>query len=256
MAILRPVEANRLLIEDEHFVAVRKSAGQLVVSDRFGLEKSVLLHEVGAYLREKGHKPDESGRDLYPVHRLDRDTSGVVLFAKNQEAHRRLSQLFEGREMKKLYWTLACGSPDWDHARCEIPLSRAEGKKGRGRALVDLQQGKEAVTDFSVRERLGNVTWLEARPHTGRLHQIRVHLRTLGHPILFDEAYWDKSWRCQILEDLPPQRMPLHARAIRFQHPFTGVETEIECPMDEDMRNLLQKLQAAARVRQNEGKGP
>ncbi|MGZ3661089.1 MAG: RluA family pseudouridine synthase [Bdellovibrionota bacterium] len=237
---------NRLLIEDEHMVAVRKSAGELVVADRFGLEKNVLLHQLGEYLRARGHKPDASGRDLYPVHRLDRDTSGVVLFAKNQDAHRRLSMMFEGREMKKLYWALACGSPDWDHCLCEVPLRRAEGKKGRGRALVDFSAGKEAVTEFSVRERLGNVTWVEARPLTGRLHQIRVHLRVLGHPILFDEAYWDKSWKCEILTDLPPQRMTLHARSIRFVHPFTGKEIEIECPMDEDMRALLQRLQTAA----------
>lgn len=240
---------NRLIIEDEHLIAVRKHSGELVVSDRFGLEKKVLLHEVGAYLRERGHKPDETGRDLYPVHRLDRDTSGVVLFAKHHEAHRKLSMMFEGREMKKLYWALACGSPAWDSCRTEVPLSRAEGKKGRGRALVDFRAGKPAITEFSVRERLGNVTWMEARPLTGRLHQIRVHLKVLGHPILFDEAYWEKSWKCEILTDLPPQRMPLHARAIQFTHPFTGKSTLIECPMDEDMRNLLQRLQAAMRDR-------
>jgi RluA family pseudouridine synthase len=244
------VETQRLLTEDEHLIAVRKSAGQLVVADRFGLEKHVLLHEVGEYLRARGHQPDETGRDLYPVHRLDRDTSGIVLFAKHHEAHRRLSMMFEGREMEKLYWALACGSPEWDNCLCEVPLQRAEGKKGRGRALVDFATGKAAVTELTVRERLGNVTWVEARPRTGRLHQIRVHLRVLGHPILFDEAYWDKSWKCEILTDLPPQRMPLHARAIRFRHPFTEKETEIECPMDEDMRDLLQRLQAAARARE------
>lgn len=240
---------NRILTEDEHLIAVRKSAGQLVIADRFGLEKNVLLHQLGEFLRARGHRADESGRDLYPVHRLDRDTSGVVLFAKNQEAHRRLSQMFEGREMEKLYWALACGSPDWDQCRCDVPLSRAEGKKGRGRALVDIPHGKEASTEFSVRERLGNVTWIEARPRTGRLHQIRVHLRVLGHPILFDEAYWDKSWKCEILTDLPAQRMPLHARAIHFVHPFTNVSTEIECPMEEDMRSLLQRLQKAVNAR-------
>jgi len=216
------------------------------VADRFGLEKSVLLHEVGAYLRARGHKPDETGRDLYPVHRLDRGTSGVVLFAKHHDAHRKLSMMFEGREMKKIYWTLACGIPDWDACRCGVPLSRAEGKKGRGRALVDFQKGKEAITDFSVKEKLGNVSWIEARPLTGRLHQIRVHLKVLGHPILFDDAYWDNSWKCEILTDLPTQRLPLHARSIRFKHPFTHKEVEIESPMDEDMRNLLQRLQAAA----------
>jgi RluA family pseudouridine synthase len=240
---------DRILTEDEFFIAVRKPAGQLVVADRFGREKSILLHEVGEYLRARGHQVDESGRDLYPVHRLDRDTSGVVLFAKNQEAHRRLSQLFESRQMKKVYWTLAAGIPEWDTCLCEVPLSRAEGKKGRGRALVDLSRGKEAVTEFSVRERLGDIAWIEARPHTGRLHQIRVHLRVLGHPILFDKNYCDETWQSTLAPELPVQRMPLHARSIRFTHPFTGAEVFLECPMDPDMRDLLQRLQRLAEDR-------
>ena len=244
---MAPVE-TRILTEDEHLIAVRKAAGELVISDRFGLEKNVLLHSLGAFLRERGHQPDESGRDLYPVHRLDRDTSGVVLFAKSQESHRRLSRMFESREMHKLYWALACGVPDWDHCRCEVPLRRAEGKKGRGRALVDFSEGKPAVTEFSVRDKLGNISWIEARPHTGRLHQIRVHLRILGHPILFDEAYWDNSWKAEITKKILPQRIPLHARSLSFQHPFTGQNVEIECPMEEDMRSLLQKLQAEKRA--------
>lgn len=237
---------NRLIIEDDYLIAVRKKAGELVVADRFGLEKNVLLHQVGDYLRAKGHKPDDSGRDLYPVHRLDRDTSGVVLFAKNHEAHRALSMMFEGREMQKLYWALACGKPDWNSCRCEVPLKRAEGKKGRGRALVDIRNGKPAITEFSVKEVFGNVSWIEAKPLTGRLHQIRVHLKVLGHPILFDETYWEKSWKCEILTDLPAQRMPLHARAISFVHPFTKKQITIECPVDDDMQGLLKRLQQAA----------
>lgn len=232
-----------LLTEDEHLIAVKKSAGELVVADRFGLEKNPLLHRLGAYLREKGHKPDETGRDLYPVHRLDRDTSGVVLFAKHHEAHRRLSKMFEGREVEKTYWTLACGEPVWDRAICTVPLSRAEGKKGRGRALVDLQKGKDAETSFTVRERLGHASWLEAKPLTGRLHQIRVHLRILGHPVMFDENYWDATWKTEILTLYPQQRLCLHARSVRFKHPFSGKAVEIECPMDPDMRELLQRLQ-------------
>lgn len=126
------IDPRRILIEDEYLIAVHKLAGELVVADRFGLEKNILLHQVGEYLRSLGHLADSSGRDLYPVHRLDRETSGVVLFAKNEEAHRRLSQLFESREMEKLYWAFAVGSPAWDYCCAAIPLARAEGKKGRG----------------------------------------------------------------------------------------------------------------------------
>lgn len=237
---------KRILLEDEHLVAVRKEAGELVVADRFGLEKRVLLHQLGAYLRERGHQPDETGRDLYPVHRLDRETSGIVLFAKNQDAHRRLSQLFEQREMRKTYWCFTAGNPEWDHCLCQVPLRRAEGKKGRGRALVDLKSGKPAETDFSVRERYGDIAWVEAKPHTGRLHQIRLHLRVLGTPILWDHAYWNPGWKSVSFPDLAERGLPLHARALKFRHPFTSAEVSIECPMEPQMRDLLNLLKAGS----------
>lgn len=235
---------SRILIEDEHLIAVRKRAGELVVADRWGVEKQVLLHDLGAHLREKGHKPDETGRDLYPVHRLDRETSGIVLFAKHHEAHRRLSKLFEERHMKKIYWCFTAGVPEWSHCKCEIPLSRAEGKKGRGRALVDLKRGKPAETEFHLKEASGDVAWIEAHPHTGRLHQIRLHLRTLGIPILWDSAYWDETWKSQLHHDLGEGMLPLHARSLKFTHPFTNEPVNIECPMEPAMRDLLNRLKA------------
>jgi RluA family pseudouridine synthase len=235
---------NRILTEDEHLIAVRKLAGELVVADRWGREKQVLLHELGAYLREKGHKPDASGRDLYPVHRLDRETSGVVLFAKHEEAHRRLSRMFEQREMRKVYWAFTAGVPEWDFCCCAVPLSRAEGKKGRGRALIDLSRGKPAETELRVREAFGDIAWVEAMPLTGRLHQIRLHLKVLGIPILWDEAYWNPEWRSEAHPDLVARSLPLHARRLDFMHPFSGKPIAIECPMEEGMRRLLNELKA------------
>lgn len=239
-----PAATEKILIEDEHFLAVKKAPGELVVADRWGKETRILLHEIGAYLRSKGHQLDESGRDLYPVHRLDRDTSGVVLFAKHQEAHRKLSMMFEQRQMQKVYWAFTAGVPEWDNCHCEVPLVRAEGKKGRGRAIVDLRKGKPADTEFTVKEKFGDIAWIEARPHTGRLHQIRVHLKILDVPILWDEAYWDGQWKSKTYPNLEPRRLPLHARSLSFVHPFTGKPVEIECPMTEDMRSLLNELKA------------
>lgn len=229
----------KILIEDERLIAVQKHAGQLVVADRFGIERNILLHEVGGYLRSKGHKPDASGRDLYPVHRLDRDTSGVVLFAKDEEAHRALSRMFEQREMEKTYWAMVAGQPEWDWARSCVPLSRAEGKKGRGRALVDLSRGKPAETEFKVKERYGDIALVECFPRTGRLHQIRLHLRSLGHPLLFDDAYGFDSWSSKYFSDMPRIRMPLHARELRFTHPFTGDPVSVVSPLEEDFRKLM-----------------
>jgi RluA family pseudouridine synthase len=230
--------AQRIIIEDEHLVAVRKLAGELVVKDRFGLAKEVLLDKLGDHLREKGHQPDESGRDLYPVHRLDRDTSGLVLFAKHEEAHRRLSKLFEGREMEKTYWLFSSGVPLWDEAHCCIPLVRAEGKKGRGRALVDLgREGKETETRFKVRQRFEDMAWVVAQPRTGRLHQIRLHMRLLGHPVWGDPLYGNESDRAAQAALFP--RLALHARELAFRHPFSGAALALECSLDEDFRSQL-----------------
>lgn len=233
---------KRILIEDEHLIAVKKHSGELVVADRWGVEKRVILHELGEYLRSKGHQPDASGRDLYPVHRLDRETSGVVLFAKHEESHRALSKMFESREMKKVYWAFTAGVPEWDHCVCSIPLTRAEGKKGRGRALIDLKRGKPSETDFQLKEHFGDISWMEARPHTGRLHQIRIHLKSLGVPLLWDTAYWNSDWKSRFHGDLPAQVLPLHARTLSFVHPYTKEPIVIECPMESAMRDLLNLL--------------
>ncbi|MCO5144057.1 MAG: RluA family pseudouridine synthase [Oligoflexia bacterium] len=230
---------ERILIEDDFFIALSKNSGELVVADRWGIEKNILLHEVGKYLRANGHEIDSSGRDLYPVHRLDRETSGVVLFAKNHEAHKALSLLFESREMKKTYWAFVRGEPLWTKCEVNIPLLRAEGKKGRGRSQIQLNKGKPSLTIFHVKEKFEKYTLIEANPVTGRLHQIRVHLNLLGHPILNDKSYGENN---QISETSLLSRMALHARKIEFQHPFSKKSISIEAPLGEELRTFYNEL--------------
>lgn len=237
-----PFETSRILWEDAHLICVNKQAGELVVADRWGKENNILLHRVGAYLRSHGHQADARGRDLFPVHRLDRDTSGVVVFAKHAQVHRALSQLFEGREVRKHYWLLTCGCPPWEELTITAPLSRREGKRGRGRGFVDHEKGKPAQTDFRVLRCFGDVAWLHAQPHTGRLHQIRLHAREAGFPLLYDPHYGIKEWQSALHGILDVQRVPLHARMLAFVHPLTGDWVEVVAPLDAAMTALLARL--------------
>lgn len=238
------IAAARILFEDDWLIAVDKLPGELVIGDRWKREArdNVLLYALGEYLRAQGHKADESGRDLYPVHRLDRETSGIVLFAKHQEAHRELSLLFEGREVKKKYLALAVESPDWNFALCKAPLARAEGKKGRGRALVDFREGKPAETEFSVKERYGDLTLFEAAPLTGRLHQIRIHARALGCPLYLDPDYGLSDWKSEVHKKIPLKAMLLHAAEISFRHPGKKQALKITSPLPQAARETLDKL--------------
>lgn len=238
-------ESARILLEDEHLICANKFAGELVVADRWGKEPNILLHSVAAYLRSHGHQADARGRDLFPVHRLDRDTSGVVVFAKHAEAHRALSRLFEGREVHKLYWLFTSGCPSWSELTVDVPLSRMEGKRGRGRGYVDPAHGKPAQTQFRVVRCFGDVGWLEAVPHTGRLHQVRLHAREAGFPLLVDPHYGIKNWQSEHYGLLGIQRVPLHARELSFIHPLTSQAIHVTAPLDEVLDALLRRLEAA-----------
>jgi 23S rRNA pseudouridine955/2504/2580 synthase/23S rRNA pseudouridine1911/1915/1917 synthase len=224
---------------------VAKHAGELVIADRWGKEprSNILLYSVGDYLRESGHTVDSSGRDLYPVHRLDRETSGIVLFAKNQNAHKQLSQYFENRKVEKKYFALAVDCPEWDFAEVRVPLKRAEGKSGRGRALVDLRGKNLAHTEFFVKERYGDLALIEAHPHTGKLHQIRLHLRILGHPLFRDPDYGFTRWHSKSHQNVPFGNMWLHAAQIIFPS-LTDANKKIciDCPIPSGIRKNLDSL--------------
>jgi len=239
-------EPCRILYQDADLIAVNKLAGELVVADRWGKEPHVLLHALGDYLRSIGHGKDASGRDLYPVHRLDRDTSGVVLFAKHRAAHKLLSGMFEGREVEKTYWAFTSGCPPWEQHEVDAPLSRREGKRGRGRGFVDLVNGKPAQTAFRVLQCFGDIAWLEAKPLTGRLHQIRLHAQLAGFPLLNDPHYGKADWKSGLIGVSPLARFPLHARTIEFNHPTTGAPVRIEAPLDAALATFMHELAAAS----------
>lgn len=168
-----------LLYEDDDILAVDKPEGLAAIPERHGQGGS-LFELLCAERREK----------LYVVHRIDKETSGLILFARNPAAHRRINQQFETRAVDKTYLALVQGVIAAD-AVIDLPLRQF----GSGRVAVDPERGKPSTTEFRVVERFRSHTLVEARPRTGRRHQIRVHLYHLGHPIAGDPLYGDQAGR-------------------------------------------------------------
>jgi RluA family pseudouridine synthase len=185
----------RVLFECDDFVVVSKEAGILSIKARGSLSFSVSLFDI---LKQKYGT-------LYIVHRLDKDTSGIILFAKNKEAHKRFCSMFEKSEVEKKYLALVFGNMDSDSFKIEKPIKEF----GSGRMGIS-EDGKNAITEFKVLERYDKYTLVEAKPVTGRRHQIRVHLYWCGNPVVGDKLYGDMEKQKNY------KRMMLHSYFLSF----------------------------------------
>lgn len=174
---------------------------------------------------------DRHAGKLYPVHRLDRGASGVIVFAKSAAAHRDLNGQFDRREVRKTYLALVDGVPATNRGRINAPIREF----GSGRMGVDPKRGKPSSTEWKVAERLEGATLLRVSPSTGRRHQIRVHLYHIGHPILGDLRYGDKARQ----ERFP--RLMLHALSIEFALP-SGDTVTVEAPPPASFQAVLAGL--------------
>jgi len=224
----------RVLFEDPDLVAIDKPAGMVVHAGagiHTGTLVNALLHRFDAL--------SALGGELRPgiVHRLDRYTSGALLVAKNDAAHRALAAQFAGRQVEKTYLALVHGSLAQDRGRIESPIAR--DPHHRVRMTARLPRGRAAWTEYRVLRRFARFTFLEVRIGTGRTHQIRVHLSSIGHPVAGDRLYGAPA---HAAGQPPHERFFLHAHRIRFQHPFTGQPMEIESPLPEDLRIWLDQL--------------
>jgi 23S rRNA pseudouridine1911/1915/1917 synthase len=229
-----------VLYEDKDFVAIDKPAG-MVVHAGAGVHTGTLVNA----LLGRFQSLSALGGDLRPgiVHRLDRFTSGVILVAKNDAAHRALAALFAGRQVEKTYLALVHGNVKADRGRIEKPIAR--DPRRRTRMTARLGHGRAASTEYHVLRRFTGFTGftgftlMEVRIGTGRTHQIRVHLSSIGHPVAGDRLYGAPAKN----EIHPPrERFFLHAHRIRFQHPFSGQPVEIESPLPEDLRRWMEQL--------------
>jgi len=211
-----------VLWSDLFLVVVNKPSGLLTLPDGY----DPALPYISQLLEP------EFGR-MWIVHRLDKDTSGLLVLARTAEAHRFLNTAFETRQVTKIYHALVADCPEWDERRVSLPL-RANGDR-QHRTVVDARKGKPAITNLRVLERFSQWALIEASPETGRTHQIRAHLAVAGFPILGDALYGRDEG--QFI-----QRVALHARSLAFPHPVTGEVISFQAPYPEDFIRVLELL--------------
>ncbi len=229
---LEPEEMNlRVAWEDEHLLVVDKPAG-VVVHPGTGHRSGTLVHGLLAH-------DAAGGDDERPgiVHRLDRDTSGLLVVARSDDAHSRLQELIRRRQVDRRYLALVKGTPKSRSGRIEAPIGRDRIDKSRH--SLDTATPREAVTHFEVTELLGERALLELRLETGRTHQIRVHLEAIELPISGDPVYGSAG-------DLGLERQFLHAAGLGFEHPFTRERVDVESPLPGDLAEALQQARRLA----------
>ena len=227
------------VFENDDFIVLNKPSGLLSIPDREGKETSL-----------KKLLQDKYGK-IFTIHRLDKGTSGLITFAKNENAHKLLSQQFENRQTEKLYLGLIIGSPITKKGTIDSPIMEHPTKKG---LMVINRKGKESLTDYEVLEDFGIYSWLSLRIFTGRTHQIRVHMKDIGHPIACDELYGDgrpvllssikRNFKLSKKEEEERpilNRLALHAYQLKFTAP-DNKSYEFEAPVPKDLRATLQQL--------------
>jgi RluA family pseudouridine synthase len=226
-----------VIFVNDKFIAVNKESGISTGGDRWDESKERL---------DKLIEHDLGLSKLYTVHRIDRETSGIVVFAKDSETHRELCGFFEERKVIKKYIAVVHGRPAWKEISCDLALVPDGNKKHQ--TIIDKYKGKESLTHFTCLGSAGNYSLFELRPDTGRIHQIRVHAAAIGHPVVCDSLYgkekpvmlssFKRGWRGDLLEERPLlSRLGLHA----FELTLPGYPT-LTAPIHRDMDSLISQM--------------
>jgi RluA family pseudouridine synthase len=220
-----------IIFEDRHLLVINKPAGLLSIRDGFDASLPYARQVLESLY----------GR-LWTVHRLDRDTSGLLLLARSPESHRALNSIFEHHQAHKTYHAIIIGVPPWREQHVDLPL-KVDGDRHH-RTIVSLDKGKPARTDLTFLRSSGEHTLIEARPFTGYTHQIRAHLYALGFPVLADPLYYiNQSQSSGFGSPNPPiRRLALHAFSISFSHPITTASITLVAPYPADFQNALKEL--------------
>lgn len=228
-----------VLFEDADVLVVNKPSGITVIPDRIHTDRETVQS-----LLEKQY-----GK-LFVVHRIDRGTSGVLCFARNETAHKKLSLQFQNHEVRKFYKAIVKGRMAENEGKIEAPI--AENNSHAGTMLVH-KRGKDALTFYTVEEEFKSVSLLNIEIKTGRTHQIRVHMAHIGHPLLVDDVYGNspafffssikRNYKHTSEEERPTiARLTLHASSLTFTHPTTEKEVTVVSPLPDDLETVLKLL--------------
>jgi 23S rRNA pseudouridine1911/1915/1917 synthase len=230
-----------VLYEDAHIIVVNKPAGLVVhpaPGNYTGTLVNALLYHYGSLPSRTPNKEGDARERAGIVHRLDKDTSGVMVVARTQEALRSLSMQFKNRTVRKRYIALVAGVIKKGSGTIDVGLGRHV--KERKKISTHTHHAREAITSFVVKERYKKATLVEVEIKTGRTHQIRVHLAHIGHPVLGDHVYGGGK-ATQFGESIITRQM-LHAETLSFHHPETGNPMTFVAPPLEDMAEIIEKL--------------
>ena len=235
-----------ILYEDDYFVVINKAAGMIVHPAR-GNWGGTLVNALAYHFEQLSgiNGPERPGI----VHRLDRDTTGLIVVAKSDMAHAQIARQWENRRVRKEYLALVEGRPELDADVIDRPIGRHS--KVREKMTIDGLNARQAITRYEVQRRFDGFAVLVAKPRTGRTHQIRVHLASIGCRILADAMYSSRSrftladltGRAEDRETVLLERQALHARRLALWHPITGKLMEFEAPVPEDMARTIAALE-------------
>lgn len=238
---IEPEEGELVVLhEDDHLVVLDKPAG-LAVHPGAGRRVGTLAHRLLAHYPEMAQVGGRGRPGI--VHRLDLDTTGVMVVARRSSAYQALVTAFSERRVAKRYVAIAYGRPAEDEGTIDRPIARHRGDRKK---MTVHGGGRRAVTHYRVRASEAGISWLELDLATGRTHQIRVHLKDLGHPLVGDPVYGEARWRAlpralqPTLRDFP--RPALHAWRLAFDHPDTGERLLFEAPVPDDVRGLWHRV--------------
>lgn len=227
-----------ILYEDDDILIVNKPPDMSVHSSNpWG--KNDLIQQL---------RRQRNSRELYLAHRIDRETSGIVLIARSTTIARKLGEAFVGRKIEKEYTAIVFGEVESDEGVIDLPIGRDEKSLVKIKMAAGKETGAPSRTEFTVLNRLNGLTVVSVRPKTGRQHQIRVHFSAIGHPLVGDKIYKDERLFLKFIKDgfteelkkeLLLNRHSLHASKVSFRHPVSGTQLDIEAEMSEDLRSFI-----------------